>query len=306
MGLDYQLSINNILQSNKIMDRLLSFSLQENSGKLLDYMELNFNNADNLIKPPSKQAKIELMVNDYKMGIYTATFINNNQNLLSIHGVSQDLEKGRLKHNRVFENKSLKEVLQTLATSLGLGLEVDANLSSKIIKYLLQNNQTDLSLLNELGELLYAVTSIKNSKLVFMDKNRLQTLIKIADTEIIGINTEDSKYKLYQGVKASYWDVKSSASKSLQLGGEPYLVIDNNYDEELLKELVKSKYQQIKEKEELELTVEGNPELQAGLTISIAQNSKYQDFIGSYKTTEVKHMFNGEAYTTNIKGYKIN
>ncbi|MFL1781126.1 hypothetical protein ABSA28_00843 [Candidatus Hepatincolaceae symbiont of Richtersius coronifer] len=60
------------------------------------------------------------------------------------------LKYQRIKQNRVFNNISLKDVCQTLATSLGLSLNFNITLLTKQGAYYLQDTKTDLEVLLEL------------------------------------------------------------------------------------------------------------------------------------------------------------
>lgn len=78
------------------------------------------------------------------MGKFVAQNIDASSTTISIKAISQDLNKGKIKHNRVFKNTSLDDVLKTLANDLNLILQLDNNLKTNQISYYLQENKTSL------------------------------------------------------------------------------------------------------------------------------------------------------------------
>ncbi len=50
----------------------------------------------------------------------------------------------------------------------------------------------------------------------------------------------------------------------IKLGQEPYLNLINKIDDSLKSDYIKAMYSKVLEKQELSLTVQGNPNLQAG------------------------------------------
>lgn len=111
MELRKEVYINGMV-SELATERLLNFTIEDNIGLQLDSLDLSINNADDSITIPSTNSTIEIAIgyNDdlFRMGKFVAQSIYAISSLISIKAISQDLNKGRIKHNRVFKSKSLE------------------------------------------------------------------------------------------------------------------------------------------------------------------------------------------------------
>lgn len=284
--------------------KISSFRIIDNIGTYLDELNITIDNADYTFEVPKNKGTIEFVINNIKMGLFNIEYVDNNSSVIEIQAISQDLSLGRIKQNRVFKNNSLKDVCQTLATSLGLSLNFDSTLLSKQISYYLQDNKTDLEVLLELSEIFYSIANIKDNELVFINKEKAQSIINISEVDIISANRVDTDNKVYKGVKASYWNFKQAQNKDIILGEKPYLHIKESLEENLLKELVISKNKELNELDIINILVSGNPNLQSGFDLTINNTDIYRDFIGNYKINQVIHEFDGEFYSSQIKAFK--
>ncbi|MDR2008103.1 MAG: hypothetical protein LBQ34_03925 [Alphaproteobacteria bacterium] len=199
MELKIQIYINNNF-SSVATERLLSFNIEDNSGLQLDNMLLEINNYDDGIAIPKTNSIIELAIGSgehiYKMGRFIAQNISSTDSIITISCISQDLNFGRIKHNRVFKDKSLEDILKTLANDLDLGLYNNVNAQ---VGYYLQENKTSLEVLAELSEIFFAVANIKDNNLVFVSKENPKE-VSINDADILNIAIKDNSKKYYNGV----------------------------------------------------------------------------------------------------------
>lgn len=205
MELNKEIIINGVNQSSLLSNRINSFTIKESETLEVSSLVLQLDNSDNKIIPPTKNATTELNIGYkqvFNMGKFVVQLIENNHSTIILTALAQDLTKGRVKQNKVFKNQPLSSILNTLANNLGLTLQLDPVLSPNIIPYLLQQNQTDLSLLHELGELFYSIAMIKDGSLVFWDKDTLfiKPPIILNDYDILNISYKDTEYKVYKGV----------------------------------------------------------------------------------------------------------
>lgn len=283
-------------------EKLLSFTIEDNSGLQLDSLELSINNADDSVELPQGNAIIELAIGDednlYKMCKFVAQNIDASSSVISIKAISQDLTKGRIKYNRVFKNKSLEDILKTLANDLDLTLQLDNNLKTKQIGYYLQENKTSLEVLAELSEIFYAIANIKDNYLVFISKENTKEL-EIEIEDILSITKQDISNKYYNGVTYNSWNIKDAKLESTRLGEEPYLILASAVDESIKNTYINSKYKEIQEKEYINISLkQGNPNLQAGFSFTLNSTEQYSQFNGKYRIEKVIHKYNNTFVTS--------
>lgn len=308
MGIKAEVYINNQL-SSFATKQLNSFVIEDNIGLELDTLNLEINNAGSFITIPETDAVLELQIgwlgqSLYKMGKFTAQFINATNNIINIRAVSKDLKKGKIKRNRVFKNQTLEEVLKTIANDLKVSLKVENSLKTKEVDYYLQDNQTSLEVLAELSEIFYAVANIKDKILVFISKYNIKE-IEIDTTNILKIVKQDSYSKYHNGVYYKHWNLKAGLLEITKLGKEPYLILPNNLEGSLINNYINSKYKEVLEKEYIKINLRrGDPNLQAGFKFTLNTKEEYNQFNGSYRIEKVIHLYK-DTFTTLVLAVKL-
>ncbi len=307
--MQYKIYINN-QEATALQNKLLSFELQDNINNNLDSLVLEVDNSQAELEVPENDAQVQLKIglNDlYSMGSFTINQIENTSFKIVLNAYSCNLKKAFTKHNRTFKNISLQNVLQTLASSLGLSLQLDSTLQNKQIDYLLQSNKTDLAIIKELGVIYYAIANIKNNTLIFLQKDKSQEQITLNNDNILEIEQQDNKYKLYNGVKCEIWNKDNASLETIKQGNAPYLIIEPNYSKSLMQELVNNKIKEIKEQNITTIITQGNPNLQAGLELKLntSQDPNLIQYNGNYKLLSVVHSYNTGYYSCKCKAYKL-
>ncbi len=289
--------------------RLSDFTIEENIGLQLDSLDITINNNDNAIEIPKEKSDIEIAigygVNLYRMGKYIAHNIDATSTSIFIKCLSKDLSEGKIKLNRVFKDKTLGEILATIANDLKLELQIEKSFKNKKIKYLLQDNKTNLEILAELSEIFYALVTIKDNKLTFIHKDEKKSVcIKISN--ILNLKKRDYISNYHQGVIYNSWNIKQGEIESIKQGKEPYVTLSNDIDPSLKNIYLQSKYMEISETEYIELNLkQGDPDLQAGLHMIINNSTgKYSQFSGKYRIEKVIHKYNN-TYVNYILAVKI-
>lgn len=306
MELKYQVYINNQL-SELATEKLMNFAIEDNSGLQLDSLDLSINNADDSITIPQTNAVIEIAIGYdgdlFKMGKFVAQNINATSSVISIKAISQDLTKGRIKQNRVFKQKTLDDVLKTLASDLSLTLQLDNNLKTKQVDYYLQENKSSLEILAELSEIFYSIANIKDNNLVFISKENTKS-IEIKEEDILSITKQDVNNKHYAGVIYNSWNIVDAKLDTTKLGEEPYLILQSAVDESLKNSYINCKYKEIQEKQYINVSLKGNPNLQAGFSFSLKEAENYSQFNGKYRIEKVTHRYDN-TYVSSVLAVKI-
>lgn len=297
------LYINESLNS-ETSKRVDSFKIEDNSENSLDSLELSILNHDYSISPPKTKATIEVEVEETKMGRFLVQFVETSEGIIHLQGISQDLSKARVRQTRVFKEKPLGDVLNTISGELGVSLQVSPQLKSKKINYYLQDNKTNLEVIMELGEIFFAIANIKDKNLVFVSKDN-KKYVDILENDILNICIKDAGHKLYEGALSNSWDFEKAKTISKKQGKAPYFHINTVLDKSLQEELINSKYKELQEKEIISISMIGNPNLQAGFHFKLGNiDSKYQDFKGEYRISQSIHTL-GNTYSTRISAVKV-
>ncbi len=300
--------INDVLKS-ELNNKVVGFEIIDNTGGLVDSLKLSINNAELTfdVTNTGVVTPVELVINDVKMGIFFIEYVSHSSSLLVIEGASCNLKLARSVKTRVFKDTSLKDVLTTLTNELDLSLKLDNELSNKTISYLVQNDTSNMRMLDYLAEIYYCICNIKDKCLYFLPQNKKQEVITISsEQEIISLYKVDNDLKIYKGVKASYYDFKEAKPQEITQGSSPYLIINENIELDLLKELVSSKCKELSREEEVSLVISGKMEMQSGMELEIALDSGiYIDFKGKYKIMQVIHDYEGGYYKSKVTLYRI-
>lgn len=194
-------------------------------------------------------------------------------------------------------------MLKTLANDLDVILQLDNNLKTKQVGYYLQENKTSLEVLAGLSEIFYAVANIKDNYLVFISKENTKELeINIEDA--FSITKQDNASKYYNGVVYNAWNIKEAQLEITKLGNEPYLILQSAVDESIKDNYIKSKYKEIEEKQYINISIQGNPQLQAGFSFTLSDTEQYSQLNGKYRIEKVTHKYNN-TYVTSILAVKI-
>lgn len=217
----YQLTIDG--QEVTLGDRLISLSLEDNSGMTADMLTLTLDDHDGVLILPQKGVKLscafgfvgELM----KKGDYVVDEVSHSgpPDVLTIRASSADfcttLTEGRETH---YDRTTLGEMLKTIAMRHKLIASVHQDLAGIPIEHQDQTNESDANFVTRLAEQYGAMATIKSRHLLFTKRGFCKT-IDDTDLPILFINREDTKGHSYQenersarvtGVIAYYHDPK--------------------------------------------------------------------------------------------------
>lgn len=314
-----KLKINNIEEGFINQDDIVNFIFSRNIENILTELTLEINNVEkylNLFLTKVNFFQLTVIINnttyDFETFYPRKSELKGSKIILICHNINFDLTQ--ISYNRILSNQSLKNILIKLANELEVkNALLDYNLRNVQIDKLEQKNKTNLALLEELNEIFYAYVYLNHDNLMFLKPTSYNPDIFrdtpnaiINDNKIIYINKSYSAYKVYKGIKCKYLDISSNVTKILSLGIEPYLEVKSPYNKELSNTLTKSKYEKLKEKELLELTVSGDMIFNTDMYIMIPVNTLlYQQFIGVYFINSIQYKFDAINLTTHIVAYKV-
>jgi len=161
--------------------RLLSLSIAEKRGDEADQLDITLNDADGLLEIPKKGAvlKVEMgwhqgtglpagLVDKGSYKVDEANWQGGNPDQITVRGRSADMTDAfRVRRERSFVGKTVKEIVSAIAADNGLSPNVEATLGAKTIPALGSGAKSDAALLKALGKRFDAVATIKAATLIF-------------------------------------------------------------------------------------------------------------------------------------------
>jgi phage protein D len=194
-----------ILYENKnitkdVSDYLISLTYQDKHSGESDEIELQMHDRDLLWQNdwyPDKGAKISVQIIDGDSVLDCGSFtIDENEltsdrsggELFSIRGMAAVITKAlRTKNSSAHENKTLKELCNTIAAKHSL--KVQGKIADIRISRITQNRETDLSFLHRISEKYGYTFSIRDSLMVFTSLFDLVTkphVLSVDKSECVG------------------------------------------------------------------------------------------------------------------------
>ncbi|WP_338803324.1 phage late control D family protein [Xenorhabdus griffiniae] len=209
-------------QITLLNERLLSLTLTDNRGFEADTLELSIDDADGKIELPPRGAEIVVRIGWHgepliEKGLFVVDEISHNgpPDRLDITARSADFrEEFNIKREYSWHDITVGDVVSAIAGRYDLQPAVSRQLMDIEIDHADQTNESDISFLSRMAEMLGAIATIKNSKLLFIIPGRGvsqsgQPLPVITLTRDSG---DSHSFRVadraaYTGVKASWLDL---------------------------------------------------------------------------------------------------
>lgn len=213
-----QLVIDGVVPTN-LNDRLMSLSLTDNRGFEADRLELNIDDSDGRVAMPPRGAKIivalgwqnEPLVNK---GVYIVDEITHQgppDRLVATARSADFREEFNVKREYSWHNISVGDVVSAIAGRYGLKPAVSSTLKAIAIDHADQTNESDISFLTRMADMLGAVAMVKNGCLLFIvpgkgvsASGRILPAVSITRASGDGHTFRIADRDAYTGVQA-YW-----------------------------------------------------------------------------------------------------
>lgn len=218
--------------------RLLSLTLTEKRGTEADQLDIVLSDADGALEIPPSGAKLTVALG-WRQGRGREAGLVGKGNFkvdearwggpldkLTITARSADFTDGfRVRRERSFVGKTVREVVGQIASENGLSAKVDEALGAKVIPALGPGAKSDAALLKLLGKRFDAVATVKSGALLFAPigtgksaggkplANRTITRQQTVDVEYARVERDS-----HDGVAASWHDKASGERKSVDAG----------------------------------------------------------------------------------------
>ena len=238
----YRLEVDGNDISPLVVDRLISLSIKDNRGLVVDSVDIELDDSDGQLEIPPEGAIIQVWIGWSNTGLvdkgkYKVESVTHHgaPDVLSISAFSNDVSEGlKQKRERSFSNKSIQMIFETVGAEYALKTIVHDTLANRVISYIAQN-ESDANLITRIADEHDAIATVKNGHLILLPRGASQTAsgLPLPTAQIFRSDGDGHNYTTgtgtdrITGVKAFYYD----AGKSKKL----YVVIGDN--EENLKEI---------------------------------------------------------------------
>lgn len=247
--------------TDKIAARLINLTLTDERDGSVDQLDIELSNHDYALTLPQPKAQLKFWLADtdgqlVEMGEYHVDTVelNGRDRIISITARSADVtESLKVRREISYEATTVGDILQAIASRNGLQLVVAAGLSKIAIDYFDQVGESDLSVVQRLGELYDAVATVKAGIIVFKEAGTGTTasgaalpavVLNAAGLENWRLRLESSSYTGVNG----YWNESSGEERSVvSVGSDIYpLNIGGTFrTEALCKAAVESRWKQL-------------------------------------------------------------
>ncbi|MGA9659000.1 MAG: phage late control D family protein [Asticcacaulis sp.] len=224
--------------TDKMAPRLISLSLTEKRGNEADMLEIVLDDRDGLLDIPASGVKLRVFIGWVKGTGVPIGLIDKGEFLvdeacaagppdkITIRARSANLTGAfALRRERSFVDKTVADVIGTIAGDNSLIARIDPDLAAKFISALGTGAKSDSVLLKEMGKTFDAVATVKAGYLIFSKIGKGAT----ATGKTIPVDTIDRRQTgpfnytradrgQYDGVEAQYHDKDSASRHTISAG----------------------------------------------------------------------------------------
>ncbi|WLS78813.1 phage late control D family protein [Erwinia pyri] len=209
-------------------DRLMSLTLTDNRGFEADRLELTIDDTDGLVVMPSRGAQISVAIGwaDRPLvdkGFFTVDEITHQgpPDRLIVTARSADFRDDfNVKREYSWHNVTVGDVVSAIAGRYDLIPAVSASLKDVGIDHADQTSESDISFLTRMAEMLGAVATIKNGRLLFIvpglgvsQSGRVLPAVMITKESGDGHSFRIADRDAYTGVQAYWLDLNFGKKK---------------------------------------------------------------------------------------------
>ena len=159
-----------------IAPRLVALTLTDARGFEADQLDIELDDADGKLDLPTRGAQLNLALGFaggelVDKGSYTVDEVEHSgtPDRLTLRARSADLRAGlSLRRERSFHQKTLGEIIRTLAEGNGLQAVIPDELARRTVPHLDQQGESDIALATRLAEEWDAIATVKAGRLLFI------------------------------------------------------------------------------------------------------------------------------------------
>lgn len=229
----YRLVVNGTDIGTAVQDRLMSMTITDNRGIESDSIEVELSDHDGLVEIPPKGAEIEAWIGWSNTGlVYKGKYLVKERShsgapdILSLRAESIDLKSAfKKKKERSFDDKTIADILTTIATEQGLQAKINDELGQIKLAHIDQN-ESDANLITRIAIEHDAIATVKNGCLLFMPAGGGKTFNGSPFPDTIIVRTDGDSHTFsdtdgaddVSGVTAYYYDSEKAKKQKVTIG----------------------------------------------------------------------------------------
>ncbi|MFL5742682.1 MAG: phage late control D family protein [Flavisolibacter sp.] len=249
--ISYQIVYNHKNITKDISDYLLSLKYDDRTEAKSDEIELELHDKDLLWQNdwyPAKGDKLSIEIRDKGASLQCGTFTidemeimtDRNGDIVRIRGMAAAITKKiRTKRSSAHENKTLKELAESVATNHGLTLQ--GQIGNIRIGRITQYQESDLSFLHRISSKFGYTFSIRDNTLTFTNTQELESkahILTMDKTYITKGYFHDKSKEVFSRVDVNYHNPKTNQLISAAITREQTIAANIAAKTEALKKIV--------------------------------------------------------------------
>lgn len=236
MNKKFTLAANGVDITDALEGRLISLSLTDERTGDTDQLTVEIDNSDDEIALPPPDAKLAISLADSNglmvdMGEFAVdtSELNIETNQITIVARSADIAASlNVRREVSYHETTLSDIITQIASRNGLETVISAVFNTKTIEHFDQTSESDLSVLNRLGDLYDAMAVVKAGRVIFMPLGESKTLsgqplpavdVERSDCSNPQLRLEKSQYT---GVMAFWNETHGAIRNQVSIGTDTY------------------------------------------------------------------------------------
>lgn len=217
--------------------RLESLSVTDREGVGSDSISLSFDDSEPRIANPRRGAVIRVQLETAEGGSFTGEYIVDRVEWsclpyrVSVSGHAADL-RGEMKtaRSRFWDDSSVGAIVGQIAGEHGLVARISESVASHVYDWIGQQDETDLHFLERLARRHRALFTIKNGRLMWLDRGAGQTaggealsqlMVTPADIIVGSCRVTEGDADRYKAVKAYWQDTGAQERQEVVVDADP-------------------------------------------------------------------------------------
>lgn len=210
-----------------IIERLINLTLTDERDGNVDQLDIEISNHDLSIAMPKPKAKLQLWLTDndahlVEMGTYhvDTSELSMPDRIINITARSADVtESLRVRREVSYKDTTLGDIIKQIASRNALESVVSAAISAIGIEHFDQTGESDLSVIQRLGDMYDAIATVKSGHVIFKESGTGTTasgkeldpvFIELTKIQSARLKLESSSYTGVTG----YWNDKFGAKRN--------------------------------------------------------------------------------------------
>ena len=183
----FRVEVDGVDISSLMASRLMSLSIKDNRGLVVDSVDIELNDADGMLSIPPKGAIIQVWLGWSNTGLFDkgkykvdSTSHRGAPDVLSISAMANDVSEGlKQKRERSWSDKTIQEIFEKVGAEYELKVIVHEKFATKQIKYIAQN-ESDANLITRIADENDAIATVKNGHLILLPRGASTTVSGLA------------------------------------------------------------------------------------------------------------------------------